>query len=364
MTEPHSTRLAELSVERSSFGTTQRGDPADLFTLCDPGVLTVRLTNFGGVVVGIDAPDRHGEMADVVLGFDDVAGYESKDDPYFGAIIGRYANRIAGGRFELGGQTYSLATNNGPNSLHGGNRGFSDRLWQAASFEDAGAVGVVLRLVSPDGDEGYPGELTTEVTYALRKGGTLTIDARATTSATTVVNLSYHAYFNLAGHAAGDILDHRVQLLAHAYTRVDEHLIPTGEVDAVAGTPLDFLRSVRVGNRIDDPHPQLQLGRGYDHNWVVDGRAGELRPAARVEEPASGRVLELCTTEPGLQFYTGNFIEEMAGKGGATYRRRGGLCLEPQHFPDSPNQPQFPSTVLEPGDVYRSRSVLRFSIAP
>ncbi len=362
--------LADLSVSSEPWGAVA-SQAVELFVLEEKVGSEVRmavlLSSFGATIVGIDVPDRTGTLADVVLGFDDVAGYAGPDDPYFGSVVGRYANRIREGRFELAGSSYQLAINNPPNTLHGGDVGFSEVVWQAEAIEPAevgGAAGVRFTYRAADGEEGYPGNLDVEVTYLLTGGGELRIESRATTDATTVVNLSYHAYFNLAGHGSGTILDHELTLVADRYTPVDASLIPTGELVPVEGTPFDFREPQRIGDRIDADHEQLRFGAGYDHNWVLSGSGG-LELAARVDELTTGRRLELWTDEPGLQFYAGNFLEgAFAGKGGVRYPRRAGLALEPQHFPDSPNQPSFPSVVLEPGDTYSQQVVYRFSTLP
>jgi aldose 1-epimerase len=296
-----------------------------------------------------------------VLGFDQLSGY-LKQPPYFGAIVGRYGNRIAKGVFAIDGATFHLATNNGPNHLHGGVRGFDKQLWNAESFRRGGDVGVVYTLTSPDGDEGYPGALNVKVTYTLAADDTLTVDYAATTDKPTVVNLTQHSYFNLAG--SGDILNHRLTIDADRYTPVDSTLIPTGELALVDGTPFDFRQPTAIGARIDADNEQIRNGGGYDHNWVLNGAAGALRHAARLEDPSSGRTLDVATTEPGLQFYSGNFLDgTLTGKGGRVYQKRAALCLETQHFPDSPNHPDFPSTVLRPGARYQSKTVFTFGVA-
>jgi aldose 1-epimerase len=303
-------------------------------------------------------PDRDGRPANVVLGFDRLQGYLDHPDPYFGALIGRYGNRIAEGSFTLDGAEHRLPVNNGANSLHGGETGFDRRLWTATPFDS----GLELRLVSPDGDQGYPGTLNVTVRYTLTVENALRIDYLATTDAPTVVNLTNHSYFNLAGEGTGDVYDHLLQLDASQFTPVDAGLIPTGEIAPVAGTPLDFREPVAVGERIRAGHAQLEHAGGYDHNWVLDRPAEGLTRAARVSEPTTGRVLTVHTTEPGVQFYSGNFLDgTMRGTGGRLYRQGDGLALETQHFPDSPNQPAFPSTVLRPGETYRSTTVYEFT---
>ena len=320
---------------------------------------TVSILPLGGIIQGIVTADRNGEFADVVLGFDAEAGYEGSH-PYFGALIGRYGNRIAGGRFSIGDREYALGCNAGHNHLHGGFRGFDKVRWRARMQDRS----LRLAYVSADGEEGYPGELTVTVDYTLDDDDALRIDYQATTTRSTPVNLTSHPYFNLAGHDAGAVYGHELEIFADAYTPVDDTLIPLGSLEAVQGTPLDFRSPMTIGERIIDDHPQLQRAGGYDHNWVLDGPRGELRLAARVTEPESGRVMEVLTTEPGLQFYSGNALGGIRGKGGVTYWPRSGFCLETQRFPDSPNQPAFPSTILEPGDLYASTTIYRFSTIP
>jgi len=358
------TANATTRIERKPFGKTPAGESVELFTFTRAGAPAVAITNLGGHIVSILAPDRAGRTVDVTLGYRDFAGYLG-DASYFGSIVGRYANRIAKGRFTLDGKTYSLATNNGPNSLHGGPTGFQKRVWTPKVVSGMDGDALELTYVSKDGEEGYPGTLTAKVVYSLRKDGGLAIDYSATTDAPTVVNLTNHAYFNLAGEGDGTILGHEMQIEADAYTPVDATLIPTGERRPVEGTPLDFRKPVAIGARIDAADEQLKAGGGYDHNFVLRGAAGELRLAARVLEPKSGRVLEVLTTEPGLQFYSGNFLDgKVVGKSGKAYVRRGAFCLEAQHFPDSPNQPGFPPVVLRPGQTYRQTTVYRCTVAP
>jgi aldose 1-epimerase len=353
---------AGTRIERKNWGTNPEGQTVELFTLTREGAPTVAVTSHGAYIVSILAADREGRTVDVVLGYRDLAGYLG-DTGYLGAVVGRYANRIAGGAFSLGGQRYTLARNNGPNALHGGPQGFHKKTWAARVVAGPDGDTLELSCVSPDGEEGYPGTLTATVVYSLTADGGLRLDYSATTDAPTVVNLTNHAYFNLAGEGSGDVLGHEMQLEADAFTPVDDTLIPTGELRPVEGTPFDFRTPVAIGARIDDPHPQLQAGGGYDHNFVVRGTPGELRLAARVYEPGSGRVLEVLATNPGVQVYTGNFLDgSIAGKSGRAYEKRGGFCLETQHFPDSPNQPTFPPVVLEPGGRYEQTTVFRFSV--
>lgn len=347
-------------VTRAPFGTMPDGTAIEIFTLRNAAGIELKAINYGGIITSLRVPDRAGTLDDIVLGFDRLDGY-LKEHPFFGAIIGRYGNRIAKGRFSLGGQTYTLATNNGPNHLHGGNKGFDKVAWRAEPV--AGRNALTFTRTSPDGEEGYPGTLTVEVTYTLTDKNELVVDYRATTDKLTVVNLTQHSYFNLAGQASGDILGHQLMLNADRYTPVDETLIPTGERALVTGTPFDFRRPTAIGARIGDAHPQLKNGLGYDHNWVLNRSGSGLQLAARVIEPKSGRMMEIRTTEPGIQFYSGNFLDgTLAGKGGAVYRHRTGFCLETQHFPDSPNRPSFPSTVLKPGQEYRTSTVFTFGV--
>jgi len=350
------------SIARDTFGTMPDGTAIEAFTLTNAHGIRLRAITYGGIITSLETPDRHGQPGDIVLGFDTLDGYLS-DPPYFGAIIGRYGNRIAKGRFTLDDETYTLATNNGENHLHGGLRGFDKVVWDAAPFDNEQGVGVIFRHTSPDGDEGYPGTLNVEVTYTLTADDELVVDYRATTDKATPVNLTQHSYFNLAGDGAGDVLGHVLQIDASHYTPVDAGLIPTGEIAPVEGTPFDFRTPTAIGARIDADNEQLKLGGGYDHNFVLDRASDGLVHAARVVEPASGRTLDISTTEPGLQFYSGNFLDgTITGKGGHVYNHRNGFCLETQHYPDSPNQPEFPSTILRPGEEYRSQTVFRFGV--
>jgi aldose 1-epimerase len=320
--------------------------------------MEVRAITYGGIITSLKAPDRTGAVADIVLGFDTLDGY-LKGHPFFGAIIGRYGNRIGQARFTVDGQTYKLAANNGPNHLHGGPKGFDKVLWSAQPVSWKNAV--TFSRTSPDGEEGYPGALSVQVTYQLTDKNELIVEYQATTDKATPVNLTQHSYFNLAGDGSGDILGHEMTIHADRYTPVDGTLIPTGELAPVDGTPFDFRQPTAIGARINDAHPQLENGQGYDHNWVVRRAGDGLQLAARVFEPKSGRTLEVATTEPGIQFYAGNFLDgSLAGKGGHVYRHRTGFCLETQHYPDSPNRPAFPSTILKPGETYRSTTVFTF----
>lgn len=345
----------EGQVTKKSYGTTPDGKNVDLYTLKSDSVEADIMT-YGGIIQALKVPDKSATPADVVLGFDSLDGYTGGNKAYFGPIIGRYANRIAGGQFTLDGKTYKIPKNDGPNALHGGTKGFDKVVWSAKEIPH----GVELTYVSPDGDQGFPGSLTAVVRYTL-VGKDLKIDYSATTDKDTVVNLTNHSYFNLAGQGNGDILGDQVKLFASRYTPVDENLIPTGELASVEGTPLDFRKLTAVGARINDDHDQLKKGHGYDLNWVLDG-GGKLSPAAEVYDSSSGRVLEVLTDQPGVQFYSGNFLDgTITGKGGKVYGRRAALCLETQHFPDSPNHPNFPSTELKPGQKYHTVTVFRFS---
>lgn len=343
------------------FGTTKEGESVDLYTMVNSHGLEIRAMTYGGIILSCRIPDKRGQMDDVALGFDNFEDYLNNNKPYFGAIVGRYANRIANGKFTLNGREYHLARNNGSNSLHGGLKGFDKVVWQAASLENKEGVGIVLTYTSKDGEEEYPGNLKTKVTYTLTDSDELVIDYEVTTDKTTPVNLTQHSYFNLAGEGKGDILGHELTLHADRFTPVDNDLIPTGELRPVKRTPLDFTKPAVIGARINDNYEQLRLAGGYDHNFVINGRKG-LRLAARVREPSSGRVMEVYTTEPGVQLYSGNFLDgTITGKHGHAYKRREGFALETQHFPDSPNHPQFPSTILRPGQTYRSRTIYKFS---
>ncbi len=346
--------------KRESFGQTRDGEAVDIYTLKNRRGAEARITTYGGAVVSLKVPDRAGKFDDVVLGFDDMAGYLAQDS-YIGSLIGRYGNRIGGARFTLNGVEYRLTANNGAHSIHGGPKGFDKAVWEARPMRARGGAALELTYQSPDGEEGFPGNLSARVVYTLTDRNELRVDYSATTDKDTVVNLTQHSYFNLKGEGAGDILDHRLRIHASRFTPTDATSIPTGELRAVAGTPFDFTRPAAIGARIGDDDEQLKYGNGYDHNFVVSGRAGVLRPAAEVFEPATGRRMEVWTTEPGVQFYTGNYLAVTSGKGGKPYPRRTGFCLETQHFPDSPNKPAFPSTVLRRGGRYRSTTVYRFS---
>ena len=352
-----STVLAK-PTEKTAFGKTSDGQNVDLYTLTNKNGMQVAITNFGGIVVRIKVADRHGKVEDVVLGYDSLDGYVS-DKSYFGAVVGRYGNRIAQGKFTLDGATYTLARNNGENSLHGGIKGFNKAVWEAREVAAKEGPSVELTYTSKDGEEGYPGNLSVKVVYTLTDRNELKIDYSATTDKKTVLNLTNHSYFNL-NPGGSDILQHILMIQADKFTPVDAGLIPTGELRSVAGTPFDFRKPTAIGARIEQDDEQLKLGKGYDHNFVLSGKGVGL--AARVVEPTTGRVLEVLTSEPGVQFYSGNFLDGSArGKGGKTYGRRSAFCLETQHFPDSPNHQKFPTTELKPGEKYHSTTIYKFS---
>lgn len=350
------------SVMRRHFGNLPDGREVYAFTLDNGRGIRLEAITYGGIIVTLETPDRTGQRGDIVLGYDDLAGY-LVETPYFGAIIGRYGNRIGNAEFALEGRRYQLAANNGPNHLHGGVTGFDKVLWAASPFARGDSVGVVFRYTSPDGEEGYPGNLSATVAYTLTADGSLVFDYQATTDTPTPVNLTQHSYFNLAGDGARDVLDHVLTVRADSFTPVDSTLIPTGEVVSVEGTPFDFRVPTAIGARIGAADRQLEFGGGYDHNFVLSRGGDALAHAAHVYEPTTGRTLDVYTTEPGLQFYSGNFLDgSLVGKSGHVYEHRYGFCLETQHYPDSPNQPAFPSTILRPGEEYRSRTVLKFGI--
>ena len=353
----------ERSVKKTAFGETKGGEAVELYELTNTSGMKIRLMTLGASLIGVDVPDRNGEMADVVFGFDTVAEYEGEKNQYFGCTTGRYANRIAKGQFTLNGKSYQLAINNEPNHLHGGSERSIDKVvWEAEPTEARMGVGVRFKYLSPDGEEHYPGNLDMTVTYTLTDSNAIRIVYRATTDQATPVNLTNHAYFNLAGAGAPTINDHILKLNADNYTPFDDTLIPTGEIATVAGTPLDFRKPTRIGDRVDELTETASLG--YDHNLVINEPRGDrrMRPVAVLYDPSSGRELRVSSTEPGLQFYGGNFLNGQSGKDGQTYAYRSGCCLETHHFPDSPNQPDFPSVILEPGETYRQTCVYAFDV--
>lgn len=351
------------SITDAPFGEVD-GQPVRLYTLTNANGVQAKITNYGGIVTAFIAPDKDGKMGDVCLGFDTIDRY-LKDSPYFGCITGRYANRIAGGKFTLDGKEYTLAQNNGKNALHGGLKGFDKKIWAATPSESADGPALKLTYTSPDGEEGYPGNLSCTVTYTLTADNGLRIDYLATTDKPTVLNLTNHAYFNLAGHGEGTILDHVFEMKADRFVPTDDAGIPLGQLASVEGTPFDFRKPTAIGARVDQDDQQLKNGLGYDHNYVMkDSRDGKLAHVATVHDPKSGRVLEVHTDEPGLQFYIGNYLPKdgLAGKDGKTYIYRGGFCLESQTFPDSPNQKGFPSPVLRPGETYKQTTIYRLDV--
>lgn len=350
----------KLTIEKQPFGKMEDGTEINLYSLTNANGVKVSITNYGGIITSIIAPDKDGKPGDVVLGYDNLDQYV-KNNPYFGCIVGRYGNRIAKGKFELNGESYTLAINNAPNHLHGGLKGFDKVVWQAKEIKTDDVVGVELSYLSKDGEEGYPGNLSSVVCYTLTISNELKIDYQATTDKTTVVNLTNHTYFNLKDAGASPILDHELMLDADYITPVDNTLIPTGELQPVEGTPFDFKNLTKIGARIEDDDEQIKFGMGYDHNFVINGTAGELRLAGKVVESTTGRVMEIWTTEPGVQFYSGNFLNgSITGKNGTVYPFRHGFCLETQHFPDTPNQPEFPTTTLEPGEKYQTTTIYKF----
>ena len=354
------TETRQASVSREPFGHAG-GRQIHRYTLTNTAGMRMRVLTFGGVIQTLEVPDRDGVLRNVVLGFRSVGDYAADTDPYLGSLIGRYGNRIAKGQFSLDGESYQLPINNPPNSLHGGNRGFDDRVWTAKPLRRNGEVGLRLRLLSRDGDQGYPGNLKVTVTYLLRNSNEVSIRYRAVTDAPTVVNLTQHSYFNLRGEGSGSTYDHQLRINARRFTPVDSTLIPTGKLPKVAGTAFDFRKAKPIGQDIREAEKQILFGQGYDHNFVLN-KGRRLHLAARVHEPESGRTLTILTEEPGVQFYSGNFLDgTLVGHSGQVYRQGDGFALETQHFPDSPNQPQFPSTVLRPDDVYSTETVWRFT---
>jgi aldose 1-epimerase len=354
-------RAEASSVKKEEFGKVD-GQSIAIYTLTNRNGAEARITTYGGIVVSLKVPDRKGKLEDIVLGFDSLDEYVKGNSPYFGALIGRYGNRIGKGRFSLNGVEYKLAVNNGENHLHGGIKGFDKVVWTATDPKVNSGASLILTYLSNDGEEGYPGTLRVTVTYTLTDKNELKIDYLATTTKDTVVNLTHHSYFNLAGQGNGDILSHQLMINADRFTPVDSGLIPTGELKLVKGTPFDFSQPAAIGSRINDADEQLKFGKGYDHNFVLNGKMGTLRQAATVFEQTSGRVLEVWTTEPGIQFYTGNFLDGKPGKGGKPYEFRYGFCLETQHYPDSPNKPDFPTTVLRKGGKYQTTTIYKFSV--
>lgn len=354
-----SSAMVKPDTKKESFGVTSDNVPVELYTLKNSHEMEARIMTYGGTVVSLKVPDRQGKLGDVVLGYDSLDGY-LKNSPYFGAIVGRYGNRIGNGQFSLDGKQYALPKNDGANTLHGGTQGFDKVVWTTKEVKGKEGSSLALTYLSKDGEQGFPGNLSVTIVYTITEKNEFKIDYSATTDKTTVINLTHHSYFNLAGQ--GTILKHELMINAGKFTPVDAGLIPTGELKVVTGTPMDFTRSTAIGARIDQTYDQLSLGKGYDHNWVLDSRGGKPALAARVYEPSTGRIMEVYTTEPGLQFYSGNFLDgSITGKAGQVYQRRSGFCLETQHFPDSPNKPAFPSTVLKPGQQYKTTTIYRFS---
>jgi len=354
------THVQKGSISVAPFGNTKDGVAVNLYTLRNNKGAEVGICNYGGLVIFLKMPDRNGQFGDVVLGYDNLDGY-LKDTPYFGALIGRYGNRIAKGKFTLNGKEYTLAVNNGPNALHGGIKGFDKVVWEPRILARFEGPSLELKYVSKDGEEGYPGNLSVTATYTLTDDNELKLEYAAQTDRDTIVNLTHHSYFNLAGK--GDILNHVVMIPADKFTPVDSTLIPTGELMPVEGTPFDFRTPTAIGARINENNQQLKFGGGYDHNWVINKPLGKFGLMARVSEPTTGRVMEVWSTEPGLQFYSGNFLDgKITGKGGWTYQFRNGFCMEPQHYPDSPNKPEFPSVVLKPNQVYQNVIVYKFKV--
>ena len=348
-------------IRSTIFGYTSKGDTIHIFLLRNQQGMEVSLINYGATVASVNVPDKRGNLSDVVLGFEDMAGYESKH-PYFGCVVGRYANRIANGIFNLDGKTYQLATNNGPNHLHGGIEGFNRKVWKIEStFQDETGLGVIFSCVSEDGEEGFPGKLMAKVTYILTPNNELDIAYEATTDKKTIINLTNHLYFNLKDGGKTDIQDHRISINADYYTPVDSTSIPTGEIAPVDGTPFDLRQETVIGKNIDAQHQQISYGSGYDHNFIINPAGSALAFTAKVLEPETGRVMEVFTTEPGVQFYTANFLDGSITGKGISYQKRSGFCLETQHYPDSPNKPHFPSVVLNPGEVFQSITRYAFS---
>ena len=352
-----------MKVSKTPFGSTSNGTAVDLFTLENPNGMQAKITNYGGILTQLHVPDKNGKLGDVVLGYDKLSSY-IKASPYFGCITGRYANRIAKGQFKIGETTYKLATNNGENHLHGGDVGFDKKVWTAKEVKGFGRAGIELTYLSKDGEEGYPGNLASKVTYWLTVKNELEIEYEARTDKATPINLTHHSYFNLAGEGSGNILGHEVEIFANTFVPTDAGNIPLGELKKVTGTPFDFLTPHKIGERIEEKNQQLEFGKGYDHNWVINDRhktINSINLAARVTEPKTGRVMEVLTDQPGIQFYTGNFLDgSNIGKGNKVYNHRNAFCLETQVHPDSPNQPNYPNSILKPGETYRHFCVYRF----
>jgi aldose 1-epimerase len=352
----------EKKILKETFGEFE-GKKVDIYTLKNANQVEIKITNYGGIVTSIRLPDRNGQFDDVVLGYDNLQDYID-NNPYFGCIVGRYGNRIGNARFTLGGEEYTLNKNDGENSLHGGIKGFDKVLWDAEPVIGEGGQSLKLTYLSKDGEEGFPGNLSATVTYTLTDDNSFIIDYLATTDQPTIVNLTNHTYWNLSGEGSGDILKHELMLNADSFTPVDQGLIPTGEIRSIQNTPMDFTKPTAIGDRIDSDDEQLKFGKGYDHNWVLNSnQSDELKLAATVYESVAGRFMEILTTEPGIQFYSGNFLDgSITGKSGKAYGFRNGFCLETQHFPDSPNKPEFPSVALSPGEIYKTRTVYKFSM--
>ncbi len=350
----------QAKITTEAFGKSSDGQNVDIYTLTNRRGTEVKITNYGGIITSLKVADRNGKFDDIVLGFDNLDSY-LKGHPYFGAIIGRYGNRIAKGRFTLNGHQYTLAVNNGENHLHGGIKGFDKVVWIAKPLKVLNGAALQLTYLSKDGEEGYPGNLSVRVVYTLTNANELKIEYWATTDKDTVINLTSHSYFNLAGQGIGDILNHQLLINATRFTPTDAGSIPTGELKSVKGTPFDFTSAFRIGERINADDQQLKFGKGYDHNFVLNGRIGALRQAAVAYEPTSGRLMEIWTDQPGIQFYSGNFLDgTLTGKDGKVYQQRYGFCLETQHFPDSPNQPSFPTTALTKGQTYHTITIHKF----
>jgi aldose 1-epimerase len=347
-------------VKKQAFGTTSDGAAVEQYTLTNANGMQAGILTYGGTIASLTAPDRTGKFGDVVLGLDDVAAYQ-KGTAFFGALIGRYGNRIGHAQFMLEGKAYTLIPNDNGNTLHGGSQGFDKHVWTATPGASPDGQTLELAYISKDGEQGFPGTLTAKVVYTLTEKNELKIEYSATTDKPTVLNLTNHSYFNLAGQGEGDVLSHEVMIDADRYTPVDDHLIPTGELSPVAGTPFDFTKSTAIGARIEQDNPQIKFGKGYDHNWVLNKTGAALTKAAEVHESKTGRIMEVWTTEPALQFYTGNFLDGTLKGKGKTYPRRGAFCMETQHYPDSPNKPAFPTTELKPGEIYHTTTIYKFS---